>query len=70
MSGAAPVPKGSRDPARAIVVADDLWCQLGLDDPTLLVQNGVINGKKVDAEDGKTFNVEGESRGAGEVVTR
>jgi hypothetical protein len=34
------------------------------------VQNGVINGKKVNAEDGKTFNVEGESRGAVEVATR
>ncbi|RSH90258.1 succinate semialdehyde dehydrogenase NADP+ linked [Saitozyma podzolica] len=36
---------------------------LGLDDPTLLVQNGVINGKKVNAEDGKTFNVEDPATG-------
>ena len=35
--------------------------QLGLDDPTLFIQHGILNGKYVDAADGQTFTVDSES---------
>lgn len=34
--------------------------QLGLNDPSLFIQHGIIDGKYVDSSDGKTFDVDGE----------
>lgn len=34
--------------------------QLGLDDPTLFIQKGLINGQYVGTQSGKTFEVNGE----------
>ncbi|KAI9635468.1 succinate-semialdehyde dehydrogenase [Dioszegia hungarica] len=36
---------------------------LGLDDGSLFIQKGIINGKYVDAEDGKTFDVDNPATG-------
>jgi hypothetical protein len=47
-----------RTSERAATAADT---QLGLDDPTLFIQHGILNGKYVDAADGQTFTVDSES---------
>jgi hypothetical protein len=38
----------------------DQWLQLGLNDPSLFIQHGIIDGKYVDSSDAKTFDVDGE----------
>ena len=51
----------AENPVSALLLLSSLTVQLGLDDPTLFVQHGTINGKHVDAANGGTFDVDGES---------
>lgn len=51
-----------REPGKAMEATNAFtsltMLQLGLDDPSLFVQHGIIGGKHVDAQDGKTFSVD------------